>query len=230
MKYFYGDEYDNGFLIMFNEECPFRVIEEEKNKLFFVDGKLKKTFNDPKIFFQINKYEFLVVLKEENGSFKFKHLRYNIYLKDFVSLFEKECEENADNLIIRDNVVIIYNNGVTTIYNYKENKNFSFEDMEVLDCEDFADNKYLSANIKIGNIERLLMYIDADSLEFGEFYSVLQDRYIKVIENEKLDFKQRLGVTLEKEVYKYVEYIEEYEAEMVSRQVQSAYKRLERKK
>ena len=229
-------KYENDCLMMIDEEMySVKLARGEQNCMYILDKGSQKCimglFSDLQVLFQISEKEFLVSFKQINGKNKLQHLEYdeeNLMLSARYELVYDDSNDN--NFLISKNVIVVRDNEKTTLYNYKKRKSFSFEDLQIIGIRQKISNTYLVGNIKIGNVEKIIMYIDNDSLEFGEFYSTLQDRYIKVIEDEGLDFRNRLGITLEQEIYKYVHYIEEYEEEMSSRNMINVCKKLEKKK
>lgn len=226
---------DKKSLIMIDEnEYEVKLIRGEQNVMYVLDKGAKKylmcLFSDLHALFQINEKEFIVSYRQHDGTNKLKHLKRDEDSLMLPSVFDKVYNDSDNNFLISHNVVIVKTDNETTIYNYKSGSVLSVENLQIIGTRIIDNNAYLIASIKVGNIEKLIMYIDSNNLEFGEFYSMLQDRFISVIDNKELDFRSRLGIALEKEVYKYVEYLEEYEQEMDSRKMTAICKKLERKK
>lgn len=226
---------DKNCLIMIDEnEYKVNLLRGEQNSMYILDKGSQKylmcLFSNLHALFQINEKEFIVSYKEHDGTYKLKHLKSDEKSLMLPSVFEKAYNNSDNNFLISHNVVIVKNNNETTVYNYKSGNVLSIENLNIIGTKMIDEKFYLIANIKVGNIENLVTYIDANSLEFEEFYSMLQDRFVKVIEDKNLDFRNRLGMTLENEVYKYVEYIEAYEEETLSEKIIAICKKLEKKK
>ena len=134
-----------------------------------------------------------------------------IYKQDFTEL-------DLPNIIIRDTFIlenIPYNSDkhdqTTTLYNCKSGKYFRDSNLKVVKTT-LDNNEELLLGTKTitegETTDKLTMLINPDSLEADGFYSQLQDRYIKIKENDGItfdkDYNVRLVETLVEEVYPYL--------------------------
>ncbi len=107
-------------------------------------------------------------------------------------------------------------NGDTVLYNEATSKIFSEKNLEVLELiENEEEKQYLYARKTVScgsTTDELSMLIDVDNFETDGFYSSLQDRYIKIHENDGVtidkDYSVRLVETELEEVDSYLEFLE----------------------
>lgn len=107
-------------------------------------------------------------------------------------------------------------NGDTVLYNAGTDKIFSEKNLEVLELiESEGGKQYLYARKTVScgsTTDELSMLMNVDNFEIDGFYSSLQDRYIKIHENDGVtidkDYSVRLVETELEEVDSYLELLE----------------------
>ena len=222
---------NNNCLVMIDEnKYDLYLANEQDNNVYIYDKENKKIniLNNTTIdvLLQINENEFLAGFVLENNKAKFAHLFRDEKSGKFTFKYNKIYNKlDNNNFLISDDVVIIREEAKTTIYNYKNNKTLELNDLQIIGTTKELENTYLNGIIPVGNLETLVMCINVKNLEFDRFYSTMQDRYISVIDGEE-PYKHRLGLTLEKEVYKYAEYIEEITEYEHNNKIYNAQKKL----
>lgn len=109
-----------------------------------------------------------------------------------------------------------FSNGDTVLYNAGTDKIFSEKNLEVLELiESEGGKQYLYARKTVScgsTTDELSMLMNVDNFEIDGFYSSLQDRYIKIHENDGVtidkDYSVRLVETELEEVDSYLELLE----------------------
>lgn len=146
--------------------------------------------------------------KEGNKTIK------TIYKQDFTEL-------DLPNMIIGDTFILENtpytkknwdkHDQTTTLYNCKSGKYSSDSNLKVVKTTLDNNEEYFLGikTVREGSVtDELTMLISPDSLEADGFYSKLQDRYIKIKENDGTtfdkDYNVRLVETLVEEVYPYL--------------------------
>lgn len=192
---------------------------ENGNNLFFVPN--------PDMILQVSDDEFLVSFRCSLEEFQFQHLYYN---RDEFSMNVKYVKKYSSvdfgNIRLKNNLVIIEEDDNVTIYNYKTSKNLELGDIKIIDSSLLDDNSCVLCKIDIRERETIIFAVNSELLEFDSFYSKLQNRYIKVIDDKEIGFSDRFTITLENEIYKYLEYIEEYEEFMINKKIDRVCKKL----
>ena len=196
------------------------IIDKERNvNLFFVPN--------PDMILQVEDDEFFVSFHSSDNKCVFQHLYYNKdKSKMNVKYAKKYSSVGFSDIRIKNDLVIIKDDKGIIIYNYKNNKSLELINTKVIDNKQLDDDSCLLCKIDIREIETIVFAINSKSLEFDRIYSTMQSRYIQIVEDKSISFKERVTVTLEKEVYKYLEYIEEYEEFMMSKKIDRVCKRL----
>lgn len=163
---------------------------------------------------QVSNDEFIIIdhlpAVNEYVFYYFKHDKNNelIYSKRFTEF------DNPDDIIIKDTFILENKKtNVTNIYNCSTKNHFAMEGFKAIKTDIVDDNNvpYIMGIKTITEGEttdKLTMLINPDSLEADGFYSQLQDRYIKIKENDGItfdkDYNVRLVETLVEEVYPYL--------------------------
>lgn len=163
---------------------------------------------------QVSNDEFVIInhlpAVNEYAFYYFKHDKNNelIYSKRFTEF------DNPDDIIIKDTFILENKKtNVTNVYNRSTKNHFAMEGFKAIKTDIVDDNNvpYIMGIKTITEGEttdKLTMLINPDSLEADGFYSELQDRYIKIKENDGTtfdkDYNVRLVETLVEEVYPYL--------------------------
>lgn len=200
----------------------FGVVISDKeidNNLFFVPN--------PDMILQVSDNEFLVSFRSSDNDFQFQHLYYNRdELSMNVKYVKKYSSVDLGNIRLKNNLVIIEEDGNVAFYNYKTGKSLELSDIKIIDSSLLDDNSCVLCKIDIRERESIIFVVNSEVLEFDSFYSKLQNRYIKVIDDKEINFRERFAITLENEIYKYLEYIEEYEEFMINKKIDRVCKKL----
>lgn len=167
---------------------------------------------------QVSNDEFVIIdhlpAVNEYVFYYFKHDKTNelIYSKRFTEF------DNPDDIIIKDTFILENKKtNVTNIYNCSTKNHFAMEDFKAIKTDIVDDNNvpYIMGTKIVAEREttdKLTMLINPDSLEIDGFYSELQDRYIKIKENDGTTFDKnynvRLVETLVEEVCPYLKAID----------------------
>jgi len=185
---------------------------------------------NPETFLQVGNNSFLTTFSNEEGKVTFQHLIYDNKNGNFKLKYEKTFDRSnyLNNYLLNNNCVVIREVNKTSIYNYKNGKTLNINDLIIKGTNVVGDNIYFVGEIKVNNLESLIVCIDSETLMFSEFYSVLQDRYISLVDSND-NIEECFADTLEKEVYKYALYIEELEESYCQNKVNSSYKKLMKK-
>ena len=163
---------------------------------------------------QVSNDEFVIIdhlpAVNEYAFYYFKHDKNNelIYSKRFTEF------DNPDDIIIKDTFILENKKtNVPNVYNCSTKNHFAMEGFKAIKT-DIVDNNNVPYIMGIKTItegettDKLTMLINPDSLEADGFYSELQDRYIKIKENDGTtfdkDYNVRLVETLVEEVYPYL--------------------------
>lgn len=187
-------------------------------KLYDKDNNLVCRFGFPKYLRQISDNRFVSISVGHEFCFAvfdyFKEGNKTIYEQDFTEL-------DLPNMIIGDTFILentphtIKNcdkhDQTTTLYNCKSGKYFEDDNLKVVKTTLDNNEEYFLGikTVREGGVtDELTMLINPDSLEADGFYSKLQDRYIKIKENDGItfdkDYNVRLVETLVEEVYPYL--------------------------
>lgn len=199
----------------------FRLFEKNMNQTIFYSSYIT-------MLEQINTNEFVVIYPEDgklDSEVIFEHFCYNEQNKKTKTIFKQKYNAkstiNPSEQIRKVNDVYVLDGFLdTTIYNPKTRKNLSLEKLEIFN-ESYTDNQqkhYLIGNItiEVDNDyyfkDNLTMYININTLEFNGFCSRIQgERFIPIIKNTNKDFITNYNDTVEEEVVKYLELLEEQE-------------------
>lgn len=164
---------------------------------------------------EIRPDEFIVVYPfSEKSDYQFilTHIKNNkvVYEKQYTS------KSIIGEITEINNIYIMEGFLETTLYNTINNKSLTLEDTEITEIKNKElKSTYLQGDmdvdIDLDKKDHLTMYINTSTLEFDGFYSELQDRFISIIKNKTNTFKDNLNITIEQEVLKYIEILEEYE-------------------
>lgn len=206
MEIYISDKYK----IKDKSEYDLSIIE-----LYDKDNNLVCRFGFPEYLRQLSDNRFVSISLGHEFYFSvfdyFKEGKKTIYAQNFTEL-------DLPNMIIGDTFILenIPNDldkhdQTTTLYNCKSGKYFSDSNLKVVKTTLDNNEEFLlgTKTITEGNVaDKLTMLINPDSLEADGFYSELQDRYIKIKENDGTtfdkDYNVRLVETLVEEVYPYL--------------------------
>lgn len=228
--------FNDNRLIEFNEEkysfysCMWegkvRVLVHDKNSFKPI---IKGT--EPTMILEALDDEFFIAWNCGKNKFKFQHIYFDRKNQKVIVKFEKEYNtlNNEDRIRFKKDLIILEGLDETTIYNYKNNKCVELDSFKILNIE-MPNNDDLVGMMNIRNYESIVFCIDSENLNIDKFYSVMQQQFIPVIQDNSLTLKLRLFTTLNNEVYTYLEEIDAMQENLHSMRVVNACKKLVKKK
>lgn len=206
--------------IIYNDKkYSYEILENGHVKLFDKQTN-NPIFNvySPIFIKEIKTDEFIVVYPASDKTdyqFILQHIKYDnlpkiLYQQQYTS------KKSIGEISSKKDVYIMEGFLETTLYNTTTNKSITLENTEITEIKNKElKDTYLQGNMDIDvdldEKDHLTMYIDLSILEFNGFYSELQDRFIPIIPKENHCFLENFNITLQKEVLKYIEILEEYE-------------------
>ena len=206
------------------------------------DGKLRVLINDkdslnpilkgiqPIILKEFLEAEFLVLWDCDNNEFKFQHLSFDKKNKKVTTKFEKKYKalNKDDAIMFKKDLVMLNGINENTIYNYKNSKNVELDKFDVVTL-DGADENGLIGKVNFGDYESIMFNIDGETLEIDNIYSVMQEKFIPVIKDKNLNLNMRLFVTLENEIFSYLENVKQLQKQLYDTRLDNACKKLVKK-